>query len=204
MRISCPSVRLPTIAAIAILLPGCQQADQLLPFDLGEVESATVTIGPNGGTVTLPPALSLDFPSGAVGGSVSVQVSRRTDSPFPDDAGEVVPGTAFYVEPVGTLLSSPVRVQVAVDPDLVGEGDAVRLSLAVERQDGSVVTFLGNMDLTNGVLTAEIEELGALAAVISNDAIPVSLTAPPSLGGGTIPQPSPPAPSHGGRRLISR
>ena len=204
MRISCLSVRLSTIAAVAIFVTGCQQADQLLPFDLGEDESATVTIGPNGGTVTLPPSLSLDFPSGAVGGSVSVQISRRQDSPFPADAGEVVPGTAFYIEPAGTDLNFPIGVQMAFDPDLLGEDDAVRLSIAVERADGSVATFIGTVDLTNGLLTADIDELGSIAAVVTADAIPVALTPPPPLTGGTIPQPASPAPSgpaltsHGG------
>ena len=204
MRNYCPTERLLAVFALAVLTAGCQQVDQQLPFDLAEGEGATVSIGPNGGTVSVPPSFSLDFPAGSLSGSTSVEVTPRISAPFPDDAGSPVPGSAYDVGPVGTVLGEPAMVEIRVPPELLEAGEDVRLSVAVLRADQSVATFAGTYDLTNGVLRAEIDELGPVAAVVSLDAIALGLGAPPVLGGGTFPQPSAPAPSgpalssHGG------
>ena len=182
------------VAAVGLLVAGCQQVDQSLPFDLDEGEGATSMIGPNGGTLSVPPSFSLAFPAGSLPTSTSVEVLPRTSGPFPADAGTAVPGTAYDVGPVGTVLNQPAEVEIAVDTELLAAGDDVRLVVAVQRQDGSVDTFDGVLDLTNGVVRAEIDELGPMAAVVSLDAIPIATEAPPTLGGGTFPQPAPPGP----------
>lgn len=194
MRTYSPPERLWTVALLGVLFAGCQQADQSLPFELDEGEGATTTIGPNGGTVTVPPTFSLTFPAGSLPTSTAVQIVPRISGPFSSDAGAPVPGSAFDVAPAGTPLSEPARVEIAVDPLLLEAGDDVRLSVAVMRDDGSVATFDATYDLTNGVLAAEIDELGPVAAVVSLDALSVGLGAPPALGGGSFPQPTPPAP----------
>jgi hypothetical protein len=204
MRNYYPLERLLAVLAFAVLTAGCQQVDQRLPFDLAEGEGATVSIGPNGGTVSVPPSFSLDFPAGSLVGSTSVEVTPRISAPFPDDAGSPVPGSAYDVGPVGTVLGEPATVEIRVAPELLEAGDDVRLAVAVQRADLSVAIFTGTYDLTNGVLRAEIDELGPVAAVVSLGAIPVALGAPPVLGGGTFPLPTAPAPSgpalssHGG------
>ncbi|MEM7416058.1 MAG: hypothetical protein AAF389_11215 [Gemmatimonadota bacterium] len=192
MRTKYPHERLWTVAALSILLAGCQQADQVLPFELSGDEGATITIGQNGGTVTVPPTISLEFPAGSLSGSTAVTVVPRISGPFPNDAGTAVPGTAFDIGPVGTTLINPAEVEIAVDPALLDASDAVRLSVAVQREDGSVATFDATYDVTNGVLVAELDELGPIAAVITLDAIPLGVEAPPSLGGGSVPSPAPP------------
>ncbi len=195
MRKLYPIERLLSVAVLAVVVNGCQQADQTLPFELAEGEGATSTIGSSGGTISVPPAFSLEFPAGSLTGSVSVEVTPRISGPFPGDAGTAVPGSAYDVGPVGTMLVEPATIEIAVDPALLEAGDDVRLSVAVLRQDQSVATFPGTYDLTNGVLRAEIDELGPIAAVVSLDVIAVATGAPPALGGGSIPQPSAPAPS---------
>lgn len=204
MRNYCPTGSLLAVLALAVLTAGCQQVDQQLPFDLAEGEGATVSLGPNGGTVSVPPSFSIDFPAGSLSGLTSVEVTPRTSAPFPADAGSSVPGSAYDVGPVGTVLGAPAMVEIRVAPELLEAGDDLRLAVAVQRADQSVATFVGTYDFVNGVLRAEIDELGSVAAVVSLDAIPVALSAPPVLGGGTFPQPSAPAPSgpapssHGG------
>lgn len=199
-----PQPRAWTAVVLAALLSSCQQADQLLPFELAEGEGATLTLGADGGIVSVPPSFSIDFPAGALTGTVTVEVTPRIDEPFPSDAGVAVPGTAFDITPAGTALSQPATVELAVDPVLLEAGEEVRLSLAVLRPDATVVTYQGSYDVTNGVLAAEVDELGPVAAVVSADAVPVAFEPPPTLGGGAIPQPSAPAPSgpaassHGG------
>lgn len=199
MRKTFPFERLLAISALAPLIFGCQQADQVLPFELDEGQGATVMLGTNGGIISVPPSFALDFPVGSLPGATSVQVLPRITEPFPSDAGIVVPGTAFDITPVGTLLATPARVEIAI-PELQQAGDAVRLSVALIRGDGSVATFIGSYDLTNGILVAEIDELGSVAAVISAGAIPVSTNLPPTLGGGSV-SPPPPPPALGGPAL---
>jgi len=188
--------RLWSVAVAAFLVTGCQQTDQQLPFELAEGEGATLSIGPAGGTLSVPPSFSLEFPTGSLPTSTSVSAMPLITDPFPQDAGGPVPGTAFDVGPVGTTLGEPARVEMAVDPTLLELGEDVLLSIAVQRATGEVSTFESTYDLTNGVLVAEVDELGPMAAVVSVDAIAVLSEAPPSLLGGTFPPPAPtPAPS---------
>lgn len=204
MRTLSPLRRPCTVLLVPWFALGCQQTDQALPFELSEGEVASLTVGTSGGTVSLPPSFSIDFPAGALSGSVTVSVTPRIDAPFPGDEGTPVPGTAFDVDPVGTVLSQPALVELAVDPTLLEVGEDVRLELALIRQDGSVATFQGVYDVTNGLLAAEVDELGPVAAVVSDDAIAVSLGDPPTLDGGSMAPPVSPAPSgpalssHGG------
>lgn len=191
MRKSCPIERLFAVATLTFLIAGCQQTDQQLPFELAAGEGATLSIGPSGGTITVPPSFSLEFPAASLLGPTSVSASRLITEPFPQDEGIPVPGTAFAVGPAGTTLGEPARVEIAVDPNLLDAGDEVLLQVAVKRADGTVVTFDGLYDVENGLLVAEIDELGPIAAIISSDAVAVVLGSPPPLTGGTFPPPAP-------------
>ncbi len=204
MRKHFPIERLGLIAALSVFATACQQVDQTL-FEV-EGSSATETIGAGGGTVSVA-SFSLTFPAGAFSGSVVVAVAPLIDAPFSSDAGTPVLGSAFSVTvPSGTTLLIPARVELKVDIKDLDEGTEVLMSVAVMRSDGSVVTFDGLYDITNGILIAEIDELGAIAAVISEDAIALESGIPPTLQGGAFPTPtvSPPGPtgpsltSHGG------
>lgn len=195
MRKTCSPERLLAVATFVLLAAGCQQADQQLPFGLADGEGATLTIGPNGGIVSVPPSFSMQFPAGSLSGPTSVQVTPRISEPFPRDAGQPVPGSAYDIGPAGTTLGEPATVEIAVPSELLQVGEDVLLAVAVLRGDGTVATFGGTYDVTNGVLTAEVDELGPVAAIISLDAISVALGVPPELGGGTFPQPSAPAPA---------
>lgn len=205
MRTLSPQRRFVVAVALAVLVTACQQSDQALPFEPAPGEGVTVTVGAQGGTVAVPPSFSLDVPAGALSGSLTVSVVPRVGAPFPGDAGTPVPGTAFDIGPTGTALAAPARVEIAVPPELLEVGEDVRLALALIRDDDSVVTFQGAYDVTNGVLVADIDELGPVAAVVSSDAIAVTLGAPTPLTGGSMSPPgAPPAPtgpapsSHGG------
>ena len=200
MRKYCLSERLPFALTLSLLLAGCQPTDQDLPFALAPGESVNAQIGPSGGTVTLPPSFSLDVPQGALTSAVGVAVSQLLSEAFPSSAGLAVPGTAYDLQPVGTALGAPARVEIKVAPGALGEGDAVVMSVGVLQSDGSVRTYNGTFDATNGVLTAEIDVLGPVAAVITADAIAVTAGLPDALPGGSFPlPPSPvgPAPAPG-------
>jgi len=192
--------RFPIALTMSLLLVACQPTDQELPFALAPGESVNVQIGTGGGTVSLPPSFSLDVPQGALTSAVAVEVSQLLSGPFPSTAGLAVPGTAYDLQPVGTVLNEPARVEIKVAPGALGEGEDVRMSVGVVREDGSVRTYSGIYDVTNGVLTAEIDELGPVAAVVTSDAIAVIAGLPDDLPGGSFPPPpSPvgPAPAPG-------
>lgn len=179
------------VGALALAVSACQQVDQELPFALDGGTGQTVSIGANGGLVSVPPSFSMQFPSGSLPGTTSVTAVARSTA-FPALGGPVIPGTAFDVGPAGVALAVPARVQIAVPASVLAEGDELRLAVALLRTGGSVVTDVSTYDLSNGILTAFLDEVGPVAAVLSPDVIPVlDLAALPNLGGGSISPPSP-------------
>ena len=178
------------------LLPAlfaCQQLDQELPFAPDDGAGRSASIGATGGLISVPPGFALEFPTGSLSGTTNVTAAKRVTS-FPSTAGLVVPGTAYDVGPAGVGLNSavPARVQLSVPESLLGSGDDILLAVALLRQTGSVVTHVTSYDVSNGILTADVDSLGPLAVVVVQDAIPVGqLAAIPTLGGGSMSPPTP-------------
>lgn len=172
------------------------QQDQEFPLELGEGEGAAKTIGVEGGVISVPPDFSLNFPAGALSASSPVTVAPRINAPFPSEAGAVLPGTAYDISPAGLTLATPARVEIRVPPSLLELGDDIRLGVALLNPDGSVVTATGAYDATSGFLSASLEQLGPVAAVVELDAIDVESGLPPTLGGGNFA--GAPTPSGGG------
>ena len=189
------------LAAVVCLLASCQQTDQQLPFELDGGEQ-TISIGPSGGVVSLPPDFSLELPPGALATTLAVAATQRVTA-FPNDAGELVPITAYDLGPMGTSLLLPARVQIKVPPELLDAGDELSLAVALLTAGGDVLTQVTSYDLNDGFLTADIMQLGPVAAVVAADAIPVGdLDDVPALTGGSFAPPAPvspagPATSHG-------
>ncbi|MGE0160873.1 MAG: hypothetical protein AB7T31_15830 [Gemmatimonadales bacterium] len=185
------------LAAVVCLLASCQQTDQQLPFEL-DGGGQTVSIGPSGGLISVPPNFSIEIPAGALATTVSVAATQRVTA-FPNDAGELVPISAFDVGPAGTSLLLPARVQIKVPPELLDAGDELSLALALLTNGGDVTTQVTSYDLNNGFLTADIMQLGPVAAVVASDAIAVlDLDDIPALSGGSF---APPSPVSGGGAL---
>lgn len=180
------------LGALALVLgsfSACQQVDQRLPFDLDE--GGQTTIGSSGGIISIPPSFSMQVPSGALTSSTTVTAATRLTA-FPSSAGVVVSGLMFDVGPNGTALNAPATVQIAVPTELLTLGEQLSLSIALLTQGGQIVVPTATYDLTSGLLSAQIDELGAVAAVVSADAIPIGgIASLPSLGGGLIPSTAP-------------
>ncbi len=189
--------RLVPVGALLTSISGCLlQQDQKSPLELGEGEGAAKTIGVEGGVISVPPNFSLNFPAGALSASSPVTVAPRINAPFPSDGGAVLPGTAYDVSPAGLTLATPARVEIRVPPSLLEVGDDIRLGVALLNPDGSIATATGSYDATSGFLSAELERLGPVAAVVELDAIDVESGLPPTLGGGNFA--GAPTPSGGG------
>jgi hypothetical protein len=192
--------RMPRSVLLAVLVTfvsGCLlQHDQESPLELQEGEGAAKTIGAEGGVISVPPDFSLNFPAGALPTSSSVTVAPRTNAPFPGDGGAVLPGTAYDISPAGLALATPARVEIRVPLTLLETSDEVRLGVAILNPDGSIATATGTYDATSGFLSADLERLGPVAAVVELDAIDVESGLPPTLGGGNFA--GAPTPSGGG------
>lgn len=177
------------VGSLALAVSACQQSDQGLPFELDG--GAGLTIGVSGGLVSVPPSFSMQFPAGSLPGTTQITAATRTAA-FPSSAGIVIPGSAHDVGPAGVLLADPARVQIAVPPALLEAGAELRLVVALLRTDGSIVTSVASYDVSNGILTAFVDEVGPVAAVVSADVIPVlDLLDIPNLAGGSVAPPSP-------------
>ena len=121
-----------SLAGLLLFAQGCLlQQDQRLPLELDEGETAARTIGTAGGILSFPPDFSLNVPAGALSSSASLTVAPRIGAPFPSEAGVVLPGTAFDINPAGLTLASPARVEIRVPEVLLELGDAVRLGIAL-------------------------------------------------------------------------
>ena len=168
------------------LLAGCLQLDQELPFELEEGASVSRSIGPLGGILSLPSGVSLVIPVGALRNSTQITLTPRLDASFPDDAGRIIPGTVFDVAPADLGLLVPARVAIRLPTKDVPAADAVRLGVAQASAGRSSLIALGSFDGTSGLLTASLDALGPVAAVVADDAIPLGQGQPPTLPGGTF------------------
>lgn len=148
------------MAAALVALVGCEQQSQSLPFDVAA--SVTRTVGGQGGTVSTPAGASVSFPSGSVSGSVEVSVSA-TDAPS-EVRAEGTPATeAFRLEPVGTSLSKPAELELR----LSDSDPHAWLATVVSSVNGVVRNYASTrVDLATGLVSAGIDQLGVVAAVI--------------------------------------
>lgn len=169
-----------------ILVAACLQPDQELPFELGEGTTATRTIGPNGGTVSLPSGVAVTIPPGALSVPTSITLTPRLDAAFPADAGRVVPGTAYDVGPSGVALRAAARLAIRLPAAGLPSEDALRLGAAYVAQGRAHLLGTGSYDATSRLLTASLPSLGPVAAVVSDDAVPVGTGTPPPLDGGSF------------------
>ncbi len=144
--------------------------------------------------MSITPGFSIEFPAGALPQPVFIPVTPRMESPFPNDGGLVVPGTAFDIGPSGVPLNVPAQVFVRVPENLLDRGAAedLRLVLGFEHTDGSVSLFPGAYDATNGLFSAQIEEIGPVAVVLAEDVAEIPTGGPPALAGGSFSFPPPP------------
>ncbi len=175
------------IGALAVAA-GCEQLDQRLPFEPDPLFVAQRTVGPEGGLVSHPIGVALEFPRGALSEPATVTITPVVDgSAFPGSPeGTLIRGTYVRVQPALLPLAQPVRVDLAVDPAQLDEDDLTRLALATEDPDGGVVTEGVSFDVSAGILHGRTERLGAIAAILAANVVPVIAQDPPTLGGGTF------------------
>ena len=174
------------LTALTVVLTACEQSSQGLPFEPDPTHISERSIGTSGGLISHPVGISIEFPPGALARAAQISVSVETDlSKFPGSPeGTLIPGTFFRVSPAALSLTKPVSVNVAVRADSLDSEDLLRLGFATERIDARVTTEGVSFDLTSGILHGQLQSLGAMAAIVSDNAVSVVPENPPALRGG--------------------
>jgi hypothetical protein len=180
----------PQILVLASLaaLAGCEQRTQRLPFSPDEDLIVTRVISPDGGLVSHPAGISIRFPRDAVDTATTVTIyvrTRLTDFPASPE-GAFLEETYFEVTPIQMAMARPIEVNLAIEPDSLSDEEQVRLGFATEDRDVPITTEGVTFDLTAGILRGKLDILGAMAAVIAKNGVPVARQTPPVLAGGPM------------------
>lgn len=91
----------------------------LVAAGCGDPTSATMDIGPSGGSVAAGDGASVSIPAGALTATTPITVSTSS-APSPDGTVEV--GTPYLFGPEGTQFAQPVTVTLAFDASLLPPG----------------------------------------------------------------------------------
>lgn len=150
------------VATALLALVGCEQETQTLPFDVET--SVTRTVSSRGGTVSTPAGASVHFPSNSLSSTVDVSIATTT-APAEILRSGAPASEAFRIEPVGTVLDNPadlaLKFQATTDPSRAW------LATIVSSANGAVRRYgTSRVDLSLGIVSADIEQLGVVAAVI--------------------------------------
>lgn len=174
-------------AALALLALGCEQEQQSLPFQLESEEPVTRTVSanqetvvssPSGATLTLPPN---SLPSGT---QVTMTPQPTATSVGAPAGAPVIGGTVFGLSPTGTTLSEPASVDIRYPQQTLSPTQ--ELGLIGVNNTGTEIAFMrrATVDLTSRVVSAKIETLGTVGALIAPDVLtPQAGTAAPPTGG---------------------
>lgn len=146
-------------AALTAVLAGCEQISQTLPFDQDTTQPVSRSVAAEGGTLNSAAGASVAFPAGALGQPVQVTL---TPLPAASALGTAAGTHSFRIEPAGTALLQPVRVDLALGAR--GE-DSWLSAIVLQTGDSTVVIGDTHLDLTLGTLRGEIGAFGTVTAV---------------------------------------
>lgn len=130
------------VSALVFGLVACGDDDNPA-VDSGTPEG--VTVGPEGGEVSLPAGGSLSIPAGALDEDVTILLSEVTDLP-PLPAGHVQSGSAIAFTPHGLTFNAPVTLRVPYT------GNATRV-LRLDNGSDRTWDFVDNGVFDNGIVT---------------------------------------------------
>ena len=94
-----------------------------LPIKFRVEEGAIAQVGAGGGQTELAGGqVMLDIPAGAVGGPIAVDAVPVTDPSTLPPSPTPIPGTAFDLQPDGTVFAEPIRLTISYDPAMLPPG----------------------------------------------------------------------------------
>ena len=176
------------ITLLTAVLASCTQESQSLPFETDPAHTTERSIGPSGGRISHPLGMSLEFPPDALERAARISISIETDlGEFPGSPeGTLIPGTFFQISPPALEVNLPIAMDVAVLSNSIASHDLLRLGIATENVDEPITSAGISFDLTSGIMHGKLSTLGAMAAVVADNALSVVAQTPPSLGGGNF------------------
>lgn len=182
------AISLMAITLLTALLASCTQESQSLPFETDPEHTTERSIGPGGGRISHPLGISLEFPPGALERAAKITISIEANlGEFPGSPeGTLIPGTFFLISPAALDVNQPVAMDVAVLADSIASTDLSRLGIATENIDEPITTAGISFDLTSEIMHGQLSALGAMAAIVADNALRVVAQTPPILGGGSF------------------
>jgi hypothetical protein len=150
-------VRLLACVALALATIGCSP-DVIEPNE-GPVSATLTEVG---GWISTPLGAAVSFPAGALTSNTVVTLSSA-QNPGALEGSAALAGTAFRLEPAGLVLARPAMVELRIP----ASGDDGWLASIVNVMPDGRIVELGHtwVDRTNGIIRAEITELGTVVAV---------------------------------------
>ena len=181
------NLRLLPLLLIAVLVTGCDQVSQELPFDVDLDAPVAKTIGPEGGFISSPQGISIEFSQGSLTSSTQVQIIHQGDATlFPGSVdGEILSETVFQVQPM-QALNAPANLNLRVLDRTLTLEEILRVGFATEGPEGPVMVEDVTYDLVSNVVRGPIENLGYVAVRVAEDVLTVGDGTPPTLGGGNF------------------
>lgn len=147
-------------------LAGCEVTTQDLPFD-PTLEGVSVTVGPEGGTVSTAAGASLHFPEGALPSATEVSLHPTPAVPAPG-VGTTASAFSFRAEPAGLQPRAPVEAALRIDT--APTGSEWLASVRVDAPDAVHEVGASQVDIATGVVRANVDALGTFSAVIPEPA----------------------------------
>lgn len=156
------TIRPIAVLALAGALAACEQTEQTLPTGSTR-DPVTRTITATGGTVSSSAGAAVSFPAGALAGSEEVTLTP-VDAPASHPSGTPAAASAFELTPAGARLAEPATVELK----LSATADRAWLASVANRLPDGSIKEIGdaNVDLSTGIVRAEISTLGTLVAVL--------------------------------------
>ena len=186
------AISLMAITLLTAVLASCTQESQSLPFETDPAHTTERSIGSSGGRISHPLGMSLEFPPDALERAARISISIEPDrGEFPGSPeGTLIPGTFFQISPPisppALEVNLPIAMDVAVLSNSIASNDLLRLGIATENVDEPITSAGISFDLTSGIMHGKLSALGAMAAVVADNALSVVVQTPPSLGGGNF------------------
>jgi len=150
--------------AMVLVLAGCEQASQSLPFAVDSEETATRTVSSAGAVITSASGLALHIPAGALSQATEISVTPAAPPAVVSSSGSPI-SRGFRIDPTDLTLDRPALVEVRFDRQIESD-NAWLASLVVVSQDG--IEEVGNtrLDLRARLAETEIQRLGTVTMVI--------------------------------------
>jgi hypothetical protein len=134
------------------------------PIGDGEdLDQASMSIGPSGGTVTTAGGVDVSFPAGALPDATTVTVTETASATAFDGTKAV--GAQYTLGPTGMSFAQPVTVILPVDPSLL-PADYTIADVFVVRIDGTTVVALPGTVVDESHVSVETSNFSDVAPTV--------------------------------------